>query len=356
MNLSCKIVASLLLIFNFSTKDAVLSETGNAKEVWGVLDQEINLDIPNFRMNNDIDDIHWEKGKPNKTRVARLKKDKPPFVLNEAYVVLANGTLKIKPLKKYSGGTYKVSVYNTEGRFVREETFDLKIGELVSKPEISWDCINKTLTCEVMKGTDPELKLYRNQKHFLTSIQRIIVHKWTTRPHGKFKCTAKNRFGEESSEKADICLEKGLDIYLIAGICAGGTLFLIFVALLIFYISKRKKQNRRRNSFVVADEELEIRVHRVTTEERSQKPHQVPASMPQNPAASQAPPPPSHRSQAPGHRPLPPGHRSQHQPQRRPPPSSGAQVPQHKGPPLPRPRVQPKPPRGAAGHTSPSSN
>ncbi|XP_012513923.1 PREDICTED: T-cell surface antigen CD2 [Propithecus coquereli] len=352
MNLSCKILANLLLIFNFSTKDAVPSETGNPKEAWGVLDQEINLDIPNFQMNNDIDDIKWEKEGPNKTRVAQFKKDKTSFHLNETYAVLANGTLKIKSLKKNSGGTYKVSVYNTEGKFVQEKTFHLKIIELVSKPEISWDCINTTLTCEVVKGTDPELKLYQNQKHFMTSSQRVITHKWTTRLNAMFKCTAKNRFSEESSEKVVNCLEKGLDIYLIAGICGGGILFIIFVALLIFYISKRKKQNRRRNN-----EELEIRVHRVATEERSQKPHQMPASVPQNPGASQAPPPPSHRSQAPGHRPLPPGHRVQHQPQRRPPPSSGTQVHQHKGPPLPRPRVQPKPPRGAAEHmSSPSSN
>lgn len=41
--------------------------------------------------------------------------------------------------------------------------------------------------------------------------------------------------------------EKGLDIYLIIGICGGGTVFLVFLALLVFYISKRKKQRSRRN-------------------------------------------------------------------------------------------------------------
>ncbi|XP_045402867.1 T-cell surface antigen CD2 isoform X2 [Lemur catta] len=309
MNLLCKILASLLLIFSFSPKDAVPSDTGNHKEAWGVLDQEVNLDIRKFQV-KDLDDIKWEKG-PSKTKVAQFKKGKESFRLNGTYTVLANGTLKIKPLQKNSNGIYKVTVYNAEGKNILEETFDLKIVELVSKPEISWDCINRTLTCEVMKGTDPELKLYQNQKHFMTRSQRVVTHKWTSNVNAMFKCTAENRFSEESSEKAINCL----------------------------------------------DEELEIKVHRVTTEERSQKPHQMPASMLQNPAASQAPPPPSHRSQAPGHRPLPPGHRVQHQPQRRPPPSSGTQVHQHKGPPLPRPRVQPKPPRGAAENmSSPSSD
>lgn len=45
-----------------------------------------------------------------------------------------------------------------------------------------------------------------------------------------------------------VCLaEKGLDIYLIIGICGGGVLFLLFVALLILYASKRRKAHRRRN-------------------------------------------------------------------------------------------------------------
>ena len=41
--------------------------------------------------------------------------------------------------------------------------------------------------------------------------------------------------------------DEGLDLYLIIGICVGGAVFLLFVALLIFYISRRKKQSRRRD-------------------------------------------------------------------------------------------------------------
>ena len=41
--------------------------------------------------------------------------------------------------------------------------------------------------------------------------------------------------------------DEGLDLYLIIGICLGGIVFLIFVALLICYISRRKKQSRRRD-------------------------------------------------------------------------------------------------------------
>ncbi|XP_006097564.1 T-cell surface antigen CD2 [Myotis lucifugus] len=145
-------------------------------------------------------------------------------------------------------------------------------------------------------------------------------------------------------------LEKGLDIPLIVGICGGGVFFLLFVALLILFISKRKKQHRRENGG-----KLELRAHRTTSEERSRRPNQIPASAPPKAAASQAPPPPGHHPQAHGPRPPPPGHRAQHQQQRRPLPCPGAPVHQQKGPPLPTPRVQPKPPRGARENAKQSS-
>ncbi|XP_007975616.1 T-cell surface antigen CD2 isoform X1 [Chlorocebus sabaeus] len=376
MSLPCKIVTSFLLIFNVSSKGAVSKEIRNALETWGALGQDIDLDIPSFQMSDDIDDIRWEKTS-DKKKIAQFRKEKT-FEEKDTYKLFKNGTLKIKHLKIHDQDSYKVSIYDTNGKNVLEKTFDLKIQERVSKPKISWTCINTTLICEVMNGTDPELNLYQDGKHLKLS-QRVITHKWTTNLSAKFKCTAGNKVSKESRVETVSCTggsvlgqsnglsawtppghptslpfaEKGLDIYLIIGICGGGSLLMVFVTLLVFYITKRKKQRSRRN-----DEELEIRAHRAATEERGRKPHQIPASTPQNPAASQhPPPPPGHRSQAPSHRPLPPGHRVQHQPQKRPPAPSGTQVHQQKGPPLPRPRVQPKPPQGAAENSlSPSSN
>uniref|UniRef100_A0A2K6SX16 T-cell surface antigen CD2 n=1 Tax=Saimiri boliviensis boliviensis TaxID=39432 RepID=A0A2K6SX16_SAIBB len=351
MSLPCKIVASFLLIFNISSKGAISKDVRNALEVWGALGQDINLDIPDFQMRTDIDDIKWEKGS-DKKKIAQFRKTKDTFQ-KDAYKLLENGTLKIKHLKMDDQNTYKVSIYDSKGKSVLEKTFDLKILERVSKPNISLTCDNKTLTCEVMNGTDLELNLYQNGSNLSKGSQKVITYKWTPRLSRKFNCTARNKVSEEYRVVDVSCPEKRLDIYLIGGICGGGSLLMIFVALLAFYISKRKKQSRRRN-----DEELEIRAHRVAAEERSRKPHQIPASTPQNPAASQhPPPPPGHRSQAPSHRPLPPGHRVQHQPQKRPPAPSGTQVHQQKGPPLPRPRVQPKSPHGAAENSVfPSSN
>uniref|UniRef100_G3TD51 CD2 molecule n=1 Tax=Loxodonta africana TaxID=9785 RepID=G3TD51_LOXAF len=335
----CKIFASFLLICNFSMKGA------KAMDVVGIVDHDINLAIPDFQLDDSIDDIRWYLGQ---TRIGQLRKGRNKNLQNETYHIFSNGTLQIKNLTRYSSNSYRVEVFDIYGKNVLDRKIDLRILEMVSKPVISWNCINTTLTCEVKKGSDPELTLSLNKKAVNTSHQKVIIYKWFNNLNPSFSCKAENKVSVETSVANISCTGKGLDVYLILSIIGGGTILIIFVALLIFYISKKKKLSSRRN----ADEELEIRAHRVTTEERVRKPYQIPASMSQKPAVSQPPPPPSHRSQAPGHRPLPPGHRAQHQQQKRPPPhSSGTHVHQQKGPPLPRPRVQQKPPPGAAGRT-----
>ncbi|XP_059942772.1 T-cell surface antigen CD2 [Mesoplodon densirostris] len=333
MSLTCKILASFLLIFSVSTKGEV---SENTKVIWGRLDHDINLDIPGFQMNDRIADTRWEK---NKIKIAQLRQDKPPYQITDTYVMLENGTLKIKALKRNDSDVYTVSVYDSNGKNILEKTFDLKIQEMVSKPVISWSCTNRTLICEVAKGSDPNLKLFLNETAIKESHQKVIRHKWNSKWTATFNCVASNNVSAQTSTVTISCSGKGLDIYLIIGICGGGTVFLVFVALLIFYISKRKKQRSRRN-----DEELEIRGKRVTPEERGYKPHQIPGSTPQNPAMSQTPPIPGHRCQAPAHRPRPPGPRVQHQQKKRPPPTLGKQVHPQKGPPLPKPRVQTKSP------------
>uniref|UniRef100_A0A8C6EV07 CD2 molecule n=1 Tax=Marmota marmota marmota TaxID=9994 RepID=A0A8C6EV07_MARMA len=341
MSHRCKILVGFLLIFNFPNPGSVSKAI---KIVCSDLDREINLDIPNFQMRDAIDDIRWDK---EGIMVAQFRRQ--ATFPAETYEILANGTLKIKHLKGYYNSTYNVVVYDTDGKRVLEQSFDLRILEVVSTPKISWDCHSTNLTCEVIKGTNPELILYQNGKRLTQGHLKVIRYQLTNL-NAAFKCTASNGVSEESTMAAISCSGEGLNIYLVAGVCAGG-LLLFFVALLIFYVSKRKKQNSRRN-----DEELEVKAHRTTSEDRSPKPNQISTSPPPNPAVSQPPPPPGHRVQTPGPRPLPPGHRVQHQPQKRAPPS-GTQVRQQRGPPLPRPRVQPKPPRGVAENSpSPSSD
>ncbi|XP_006161453.1 T-cell surface antigen CD2 [Tupaia chinensis] len=337
MSLPYHILASFLLIFSSSAK----GQDSEPIPLCGVVDQDINLDIPDFSMSDLVDDIQWRIGS-NKSKVAQFHRDRNNTSPIERYEILQNGTLKIKHLKKNDNNTYKVSIFNKKGKSLLERSFNLKIVEMVSKPKISWNCVNKTLTCEILDGTDPQLKLSQKGRQLGSILQKVLTHKWTSKLPTEVTCTAKNSLSEKSTVTAISCSEKGLNIYLIIGTCVAGTLLMVFVALLIFYISRRKKQNRRKN-----DAELELKAHRVTTKERARKPNQIPATMPQNPAASQPPPPPpGHRSHAPGHRQVPAGHRVQHQQQKRPPPS-GTQVHQQKGPPLPRPRVQPKPPPGA---------
>ncbi|KAK1328976.1 hypothetical protein QTO34_011147 [Cnephaeus nilssonii] len=342
MNFACKILASFLLIFIPSTKGV----TPTASEVLGILHHEIVIIPDPPKKDNILHDIAWKKdGK----RIIRCINGIITNENKEKYQVFENGTLKIKHLQRNDSDSYEVNLYNSDGHNILTQTFALKILERVSKPVINWNCTNKTMTCEVTQGTDPKITLYR-YRISIKEGQKAITYKWTTKPNAPFNCTATNGVSGETSVVDIDCSEKGLDIPLIIGICGGGVFFLLFVALLILFISKRRKQHRRKNG-----EKLELRAHRSTSEERSRRPHQNPASAPPTAAASQAPPPPGHRPQAHGPRPPPPGHRAQHPQQKRPLPSPGAHVYQQKGPPLPTPRVQPKPPRGARENAKLSS-
>ncbi|XP_004480628.2 T-cell surface antigen CD2 isoform X2 [Dasypus novemcinctus] len=329
MNLPCQVFTSFLLIFDFSTEGA------DTEEKWGALNRDIYLDIIGFLGKQEIDDIRW---KIDNIQIARFTKNKgtslPP------YEVFANGTLKIKHLMSNDSNTYKVSVYDSGGKSTFEKAFKLKVLEGVSKPVISWNCINKSLTCEVEEGTDPVLTLYLNKKGTPTK-GRKITKIFTSKLNPLVRCEARNDVSKEAGEENVSCAENVLNIYIILAICGGGTILIVFLALLIYFISKRGKQTRRTN-----DEELEARAPRGTAKERAWAAQHAAGSASQKPAASQPPAPPGQRPQAAGQRPPPPGPRAQHQQQRRPPPP-GPQGPQQRGPPLPRPRAQPKPPRGA---------
>lgn len=80
----------------------------------------------------------------------------------------------------------------------------LFFSEKVSKPVISLSCINKTLTCEVTKGTDLKLRLYNNG-HNIGEGQKVITHKWNAHSNGSFTCVAKNDVSEETSKAVIAC-------------------------------------------------------------------------------------------------------------------------------------------------------
>ncbi|XP_031230847.1 T-cell surface antigen CD2 [Mastomys coucha] len=326
LKMRCKFLGGFFLLFSLSGKGADCRDNGI---IWGVLGHGVTLNIPNFEMNDYIDEVRWERGS---TLVAEFKRKETPVFKSEVFEVLTNGSLKIKkPMMRNDSDTYKVVVYFTNGTVKLEKSLDLRILEMVSKPVISWECPNTTLTCEVSEGTDFELKLYQGKKLLKSLHQKSMSYQWTNL-RAPFKCEVMNGVSKESKTEVVNCSEKGLPLYVIIGAGAGGLLLVLFGALFIFCICKRKKLNRRRK-----DEELEIKASRPSTVERGPKPHSTPAAAAQIPAASQAPPPP-------GHRPLPPSHRTREHQQRKRPPPSGTQVHQQKGPPLPRPRVQPKPP------------
>ncbi|XP_055994972.1 T-cell surface antigen CD2 [Sorex fumeus] len=317
MNLLYKILASHLLMIFFVPKASV--ETN----IWGALGEEVYYET-HFKITDDTEDIQIRK---NYSKILQLKNGNWTSSEKGKYTFSNSGTLKIEYLTNKDSGNYSVNIYNKTGKHLFGREFVLQIQERVSEPIISWDCENKTLTCCVANGTDIKLELSLNGNKTHNDMKTIRSQFYMEKT--EFQCTASNNINKETKKGNFDCSEKKLDLNLLLGICGAGALTLLFVALLIFYISRRKQPAHGRN------DQVEIRVLRVPTKDRGQKPSRAPGSAPNT--AAQLPPPSRHSPQAPSQRLQAP-----HPQQKVPLPP----VPPHKGPPLPRPRAQLKPLRG----------
>ena len=81
----------------------------------------------------------------------------------------------------------------------------LFFSEVVSKPVISWSCTNRTLICEVAKGSDPKLKLFLNETRIKESHQKVITHKWNSKWTASFNCMASNNVSAQKSTVTISC-------------------------------------------------------------------------------------------------------------------------------------------------------
>ncbi|XP_075396604.1 T-cell surface antigen CD2 [Tenrec ecaudatus] len=236
MLLPCNILASVLLLCNCAAKGAA-SET--VKNILGILDRDVTLDIPGFKMDKSISDIRWYKGE-SKNRIAVLK-DQKAF-LEKEYELLQNGSLRIKNLTEDFNDIYKVEVYGTNGKNLMERKISLTVLEMVSMPEISWDCVNTSLTCKVMKGSELELQLLQNGIVVKKEVmQKVITFNWHRNQDMSFTCTATNQVSREDSVVNFSCTEKNLNLYIIFSIIGGGVLVFVLLAMLIFCINKKGK-------------------------------------------------------------------------------------------------------------------
>lgn len=103
--------------------------------IWGVLGHGVTLNIPNFEMNDYIDEVRWERGS---ILVAEFKRKETPVFKSEVFEVLTNGSLKIKkPMMRNDSDTYKVVVYFTNGTVKLEKSLDLRILGKSSFPKVS---------------------------------------------------------------------------------------------------------------------------------------------------------------------------------------------------------------------------
>ncbi|XP_072500567.1 T-cell surface antigen CD2 isoform X2 [Notamacropus eugenii] len=250
MNFQSHVLVIYLLLLFFSPKD-VMAENN---DVWGVLNQSILLNIPDLPKDQDKHDIRWYEGS---TLIAKGNVNIPKANHeSHNYEIFPNGTLKIKKLQKTSEQNYKVSVYDKNGRNVLEKELTLHVIEAVSKPEMTWNCTEGSIICEVHNGTNAELILFDNgtQPLKMGNLNKEGMRLKYTWPKNdplprEFKCVLKNQASEEWIVDQTPCTEKVWNIYHILSICGGGIILLIFLTLLISCLLRRKKQNKTNGSW-----------------------------------------------------------------------------------------------------------
>ncbi|KAM6417091.1 T-cell surface antigen CD2 [Pluvialis apricaria] len=158
--------------------------------------------------------------------------------------VFLNGTLQIRQVVKEDSGTYKVTVYQPDGKLKAEEYTVFTVQEPVPQPILSAECRNKTVSvvCEVKQKTKNETFTMELTQDKIKKIQknatRLEMH---MRSSGTFRCVVKNQVSEKMAEKVIKCSGQ-LDLYLILSIAGGAVFLVIFVILLIYCIRKKKAE------------------------------------------------------------------------------------------------------------------
>ena len=76
---------------------------------------------------------------------------------------------------------------------------------MLSGPEINWICINRTVSCKVENGSDPELQLFLNATRVRQGRRKLITFTWNTKWNKTFKCEASNQIDKKVSTEIVVC-------------------------------------------------------------------------------------------------------------------------------------------------------
>ena len=81
----------------------------------------------------------------------------------------------------------------------------LFFSEMLSGPEINWICANRTVSCKVENGSDPELQLYLNSSVVKQGHRRLITYMWNSKWTKTFMCKASNHVDKKVITEVVVC-------------------------------------------------------------------------------------------------------------------------------------------------------
>nr|1CCZ_A Chain A, PROTEIN (CD58) [Homo sapiens] len=170
-----------------------------SQQIYGVVYGNVTFHVPS---NVPLKEVLWKK---QKDKVAELENSEFrafSSFKNRVYLDTVSGSLTIYNLTSSDEDEYEMESPNITDTM----KFFLYVLEMVSKPMIYWECSNATLTCEVLEGTDVELKLYQGKEHLRSLRQKTMSYQWTNL-RAPFKCKAVNRVSQESEMEVVNCPE-----------------------------------------------------------------------------------------------------------------------------------------------------
>ncbi|XP_026128371.1 T-cell surface antigen CD2 [Carassius auratus] len=177
------------LIFMFSTGKCVSSciyKAAGDKVVISFNDAKLQKDNE-LRWTHDKQKVYIRKGSQIKVNKLNVNED---------------GSLILENVQKDQSGEYKVIIYDTDGKLIKETVQQLCVLEPVPEPTVIFECVEKGvyLNCSAVNNDEVVVSWMKNG--IKTNATRAILHVTSSelKPGDTFSCTVSNQISKKSTE------------------------------------------------------------------------------------------------------------------------------------------------------------